>query len=534
MKNVFASFLILICILSSPGAAGALIFTPIVDPNVSNPGSDLYVPEFNGNESSILAATSQAWNQDIEKLKALEKKYPGKGFQGFAEQLQARQKYYLNTTTSKGWSAWGSTPAYVSADNTVCLTDLFFSSTYQPEDRIAILIHEMQHIEQYRLYRFGSNLLNLSSFGFIAKPAETDSYIEEYKWLRIFGSNQGFEMQNVIFALIEQGVIKSAADTDLLDQQLGIQILSKITAQGLDKALNGEENILPGDSAITPLSVLPNISTSLVGAISEFSLPQKPINIPARVQGKTGFTIPGPGTMTLKVGFASSKEYGPRFVGDELGYRNQAYLIFKHSAGEVKQSFSNGYNKDWAYVSIDRHFDGYDSCTLTVIPQGCSAGISPVTGELVEMSDGSGYIYYGGAYKLELLFKPDQAESAKAPDVVPGNINVSINGQPLLTDVSPVILGGRTMVPLRAIFEALQAEVYWDADTKTAVGIKSGTIIKLVIDQATALINDQPVELDVPATIINGRTMVPARFISESLGKQVEWDALTQTVRISD
>ena len=111
-------------------------------------------------------------------------------------------------------------------------------------------------------------------------------------------------------------------------------------------------------------------------------------------------------------------------------------------------------------------------------------------------------------------------------------INVTINGVKQNYDVMPVIVDGRTLVPMRAIFESLGAEVGWIDHSKTVTGTRNNKTVKLNIDENLAYINRQETILDVPATIINSRTMVPVRFISEMLGEKVEWDAATKTVMI--
>lgn len=109
---------------------------------------------------------------------------------------------------------------------------------------------------------------------------------------------------------------------------------------------------------------------------------------------------------------------------------------------------------------------------------------------------------------------------------------VLLNGQQLAFQVPPVIENGRTLVPLRAIFEPLGATVQWDADTQTVTSTKGSTVIALTLGQTTAYINNNPVLLSVPAKAINGRTMVPLRFVSEALGCEVNWDADTYIISI--
>ena len=95
------------------------------------------------------------------------------------------------------------------------------------------------------------------------------------------------------------------------------------------------------------------------------------------------------------------------------------------------------------------------------------------------------------------------------------------------------IVQGRFLVPMRGIFEALGAEVSWDGDTRTVTGAKGDISVKLTIDSIEALVNNEVIELDVPATIIEGRTYVPTRFVSESLGADVSWDGEKRVATIT-
>lgn len=113
------------------------------------------------------------------------------------------------------------------------------------------------------------------------------------------------------------------------------------------------------------------------------------------------------------------------------------------------------------------------------------------------------------------------------------NITVKLNGKQVLFDTQPVTVEGRTLVPVRAIFEALGAQVNWNDSTKTITATTSNTKVQLSIDKNTAYINDKPIVIDVAPRIINNRTMVPLRFISESFGAIVSWNDLTRTIDIN-
>ena len=103
-------------------------------------------------------------------------------------------------------------------------------------------------------------------------------------------------------------------------------------------------------------------------------------------------------------------------------------------------------------------------------------------------------------------------------------ITVTIDGRPVYFDVAPKKIDGRVMVPLRAIFEGLGAEVSWDEPTQTVTGVKGDTVITLRLGDTEARVNGETVRLDVAAVKVDGRVLVPTRFVAESLGAGVQWD----------
>ncbi|MDP3058379.1 MAG: DUF3798 domain-containing protein, partial [bacterium] len=109
-------------------------------------------------------------------------------------------------------------------------------------------------------------------------------------------------------------------------------------------------------------------------------------------------------------------------------------------------------------------------------------------------------------------------------------IRIMFDGKYLTLDVDPMIQSGRTMVPFRVLFEALGSSVNWNAATQTVSGVKGTTSVSLVIGSTTAVVNGKATTLDVAPSIINGRTMVPLRFVSENLGADVTWVSSQRTV----
>ena len=114
-----------------------------------------------------------------------------------------------------------------------------------------------------------------------------------------------------------------------------------------------------------------------------------------------------------------------------------------------------------------------------------------------------------------------------------GEIKVSIDGEYVDFDVNPQIVNERTMVPFHAIFEALGAEVDWENDTRTAIGIKNDKVVKAQINNKTMYVDDVTKAMDIAPMIVGGRTLVPARFIAEAFGCKVDWDGYSRTVYIT-
>lgn len=127
---------------------------------------------------------------------------------------------------------------------------------------------------------------------------------------------------------------------------------------------------------------------------------------------------------------------------------------------------------------------------------------------------------------ITLLAIPALADDTFAPPAV------IMDGQALNFNVPPMIENGRTLVPLRAIFEAMGAAVSWNDATKTASAVKGETTVVLAIASVEATINGELIKLDVPAKIVDSRTLAPLRFVGEAFGGTVNWDGTTRTITI--
>lgn len=122
------------------------------------------------------------------------------------------------------------------------------------------------------------------------------------------------------------------------------------------------------------------------------------------------------------------------------------------------------------------------------------------------------------------LFAATEAEAAP---------RVEVNGESMLfPDQEPVIQNGRTLVPVRFIAEKLGGDVLWtNGNRQVSIHFNQDSLI-LDIDRRQVAKNGAPVSLDTYPTIINGRVMVPLRFITEQMGLSIEWKEATETVRI--
>jgi len=104
-------------------------------------------------------------------------------------------------------------------------------------------------------------------------------------------------------------------------------------------------------------------------------------------------------------------------------------------------------------------------------------------------------------------------------------------------DAPPVIIAGRTMVPVRAVLEAFGGSVDWDAASKKASVTLGRHTLQLVIGSDTAFLNGKSMPIDEDAQVVpvirSGRTLLPLRFVGESLGMTVNWQASTGTITLS-
>jgi phosphate transport system substrate-binding protein len=112
-------------------------------------------------------------------------------------------------------------------------------------------------------------------------------------------------------------------------------------------------------------------------------------------------------------------------------------------------------------------------------------------------------------------------------------VKLIVDGTTLSTEATPIIINGTTVVPISAVSSAFGALTTWDAKTRKVTVNTASKIIVLTLNSKTALVNNVPKTMQGPATIVSGRTMVPVRFIAETLGADVNFEKTTNSVVIN-
>lgn len=179
------------------------------------------------------------------------------------------------------------------------------------------------------------------------------------------------------------------------------------------------------------------------------------------------------------------------------------------------------------YLELYKHYEPGGSLgvkeTVAIAPSG------EIKWRLGDRNTGSGF-------DGPLLVGPDgtvySSVGSKLYAVQGSPVEVILNGESKTFTQPPVIRNGRTLVPMREIFEALGCDVAWDQATQTVTAVKGETEIKLPLGAKTAKVNGIDTPLETGAQLVNDRTMVPVRFVSEALGAKVAWDGETKTISI--
>ncbi|MCX7715170.1 MAG: stalk domain-containing protein [Clostridia bacterium] len=184
----------------------------------------------------------------------------------------------------------------------------------------------------------------------------------------------------------------------------------------------------------------------------------------------------------------------------------------------------------YSYVHIYKH--PYVSATYYVDDVWAGTSADVPYGQTIDFSG-----YELGQHTLKVVISDSSGilqEKTYYFNLVEKSIDVVVNNNKVLFDVDPIIANGRALVPMRAIFEALGASVEWNEATKTITANSVKGIITMQIGNKAMTKGNEKISLDVEPTIYDGRTLVPARAVSEALGATVEWDGSARLIRISN
>ena len=142
------------------------------------------------------------------------------------------------------------------------------------------------------------------------------------------------------------------------------------------------------------------------------------------------------------------------------------------------------------------------------------------------------HIYLFLAVLIFACFLPGPSKANASEDGVLSPPRVILNGKELEFEVPPIIENNRTMVPLRAIFESMGAKVEWNSSSYVVTASKEANQVILPLNSNTATVNGKVYYLEVPAKIVNNRTLAPLRFVGEAFGAEVTWDNDTRCINI--
>lgn len=183
----------------------------------------------------------------------------------------------------------------------------------------------------------------------------------------------------------------------------------------------------------------------------------------------------------------------------------------------LRINIDGGLTFSWGDEWYDKN--GYKNYELTIYTPTKEIYDEEVCIELIEENNGT--VIDSESFYVYLTEQETTTE--KFADRNPSGISVYLNGEKLSFDVQPQIINSRTMVPMRKIFESLGTVVGWNNNTQTAISVRKGDVVSVGIGGHYLTVNGEQKLLDSPPVVISGRTLVPVRAIAESFNCDVEW-----------
>ena len=140
-----------------------------------------------------------------------------------------------------------------------------------------------------------------------------------------------------------------------------------------------------------------------------------------------------------------------------------------------------------------------------------------------------GVVAYGATTTLKITY------DGKTYNYSAEEVNITVEGVKITEyTMPPIILESRTLVPARAVFEAMGGDVAWNADTQEVYIVRGDDLVIIQINNSVGTKNGEAFVMDVAPKIVNNSTMIPVRAVSEALGCDVNWDGNTRTVEITE
>ncbi len=278
--------------------------------------------------------------------------------------------------------------------------------------------------------------------------------------------------------------------------------------------------------------------------ILEYKIKHRPKRISVRLNKEISQeSINNAMSKLLIINYISEIGYG-QLISDNTGeyYILNLYIKYKETPDSIVLDFPNKiYN-----TATKVNFNVYAMYGSKKININDNVLIYPYDRESLNISNGSITFKKAGSYNIQLEYQGIQETATITAlnsdafkyitDKKPDNpVNVKVYDQYIdFSSINqwPFIENGRTMVPLRAVFEVMNCNVKWDQNKNSAIVEHEDTTIVIPADSNSAYINGTVSSLDVPAKLVNNRIMVPLRFISETIHKTVIWDDADKTVLI--
>lgn len=225
------------------------------------------------------------------------------------------------------------------------------------------------------------------------------------------------------------------------------------------------------------------------------------------------------------------------YVGD-FGDNIHLYIYTKNDIYVDKLTILCKYNNDMAFEKLSK-FEYYISniidlvdSTLTYTDVWKQLNFDDVynIGTKYFQNNNINYIYYVNKNNISLTISPEDIELKNSND----NINLLINGNKINSDVSPQVISGIMMIPLRNVFQGLGADVEWNQGNKEIVIYRLDTVIRLKPEYENVFVNNDMIRIEAMPKIIDNNLMVPLSFVSQVIECDINYDNLTNTVIINN